>query len=167
MREIEVYNYMQSTYEEKEFKKFWSKGTSHRADVHFYTRAKSRAEALRKFFTVPVIQRGNSVNWVRERTSQGYNEDRLRLIITDDDAVYCECGYDNYVGKYVGGVWKPARIRKYRIGFRGSVGTTFSEGFFKDLLKAVRSGKEDIISAEAIDHDTFEIHTLIREEGAS
>lgn len=177
MREIKRYGYDQTTYSVKDFKNFTSKSPhadQSRVDVDFVTNAKSKAEAIRKFMATPAVNQ--SANWIRERLTENkifstfffLSEARSKVdLIVTDDGVYCFTDSHKYMGKYLDGKWHPTRIKKYRVGFRSSIGTSFDEMFLRDLMKAVRSGAEDIFFAQAIDHDTFEIHTLIKEKEAS
>lgn len=102
---VKVFLYTQTTYSERHFRKAW-KTRDKRADVDFLTRAKSKAEAVRKFLKVPCIGRGYSANWVRERTS---TSGRKEVALIQDNAVYCFDERKNLLGKYVNGVWRAQR----------------------------------------------------------
>ena len=101
----EIYNYEQSCYNDDEFAFARKpKDKHHRIDVTFYTKARSQAEAIRKFVVIPPLN-NYPVNWVRERISEGCG--KLSHYLTDD-AVYCFVTVSElYIGKFLETKWYP------------------------------------------------------------
>lgn len=78
-----IYHYSESCYNDEEFE--FARQGKNRIDISFFTTAKSKAEAIRKFIKTPSIG-DSSIRWVRQRVGESGNEQIAKII--QDDAIY-------------------------------------------------------------------------------